>query len=106
MAEPPLAIWSEDDVLHVLWQGHADEVQLFGGVQPRLWPVPGTDDLWEASLRIRRLDHAVISMAAASRQGGGDWPRQIPDARVWRGPRAPAAAPPRELRGRVSEHTP
>ena len=53
LTEPPLAIWPEDDVLHVLWQGQADEVQLYGGVQPRLWPVAETDDLWEASLRIR-----------------------------------------------------
>ena len=105
LTEPPLAIWSSGDVLHVLWQGHADEVQLYGGVQPRLWPVAGTDDLWEVSLRIRRLDQAVISMVAASRRAGDDWPRQIPDIRVWRGPRAPAAAPPRELHGNVSTHT-
>ena len=36
LSEPPLAFWSEDDVLHVLWQGQAAEVQLYGGVQPRL----------------------------------------------------------------------
>ncbi len=88
-AEPPLAVWSDGDVLEVLWQGQADEVQLRGGVQPRLWPVPGTDDLWEVSLRIRRLDQAVISIVVASRQAGGDWPREIPDIRIWRGPRAP-----------------
>jgi enterochelin esterase-like enzyme len=105
LTEPPLAIWSEEDVLHVLWQGQADEVQLYGGVQPRLWPVEGTGDLWEVSLRIRCLDQAVISVVAASRQAGGDWPRQIPDVRVWRGPQAPAAAAARELRGNVSTHT-
>ena len=104
LTEPPLAIWSSGDVLHVLWQGHADEVQLYGGVQPRLWPVAGTDDLWEVSLRIRRLDQAVISMVVASRRAGGDWPRQIPDFRVWRGPHALAAAAPRELHGSVSTH--
>jgi enterochelin esterase-like enzyme len=102
LTEPPLAIWSSGDVLEVLWQGQADEVQLYGGVQTRLWPVAGTGDLWEVSLRIRGLDQAVISMMVASRQAGGDWPRQIPDVRVWRGPRAPAAAAPRELRGSVS----
>jgi enterochelin esterase-like enzyme len=74
-------------------------------VQPRLWPVEETDDLWEVSLRIRGLDQAVISVTVASRQAGGDWPRQIPDVRVWRGPRAPAAAAPRELRGSVSTFT-
>jgi len=46
----------------------------------------------------------VISLVVASRQAGGDWPTQIPDIRVWRGPRAPAAAPPHELRGSVSTH--
>jgi enterochelin esterase-like enzyme len=105
LTEPPLAVWSSGDVLEVLWQGQADEVQLYGGVQPRLWPVAGTDDLWEVSLRIRRLDQAVISVVVASRQAGGDWPRQIPDTRVWRGRQAPAAAAPRELRGSVSTHT-
>ena len=104
LTEPPLAIWSCGDVLHVLWQGDADEVQLYGGVQPRLWPVAGTDDLWEVSLRIRRLDQAVISMVVASRRAGGDWPRQIPDIRVWRGPQAPAAAAPRELLGSIWTH--
>ena len=104
LSEPPLAVWSEDDVLHVLWQGQADEVQLWGGVQPRLWPVAGTDDLWEASLRIRRLDEAVISLGVASRQAGGDWPTQLSDVRVWRGPRAPVVPVAEPLRGVVEEH--
>jgi enterochelin esterase-like enzyme len=106
LSEPPLAVWAECDVLHVLWQGRADEVKLYGGVQPRLWPVEGTDDLWEVSLRIRRLDEAVISMVAAHRLAGGDWPTQIRDSRVWRGSRAPAAVPAAEpLRGTIEEHT-
>ncbi len=105
LTEPPLAVWSEDDVLHVLWQGQAAEVQLWGGVQPRLWPVVGTDDLWEASLRIRRLDEAVISLVVASRQAGGDWPAQIPDVRIWRGLLAPAEPPAGPLRGTVEEHS-
>ena len=74
LTEPPLAIWSSGDVLEVLWQGQAEEVQLYGGVQPRLWPVAGTDDLWEVSLRIRRLDQAVISMVVASRQAAATGP--------------------------------
>jgi len=105
LTEPPLAVWSEDDVLHVLWQGRAAEVQLYGGVQPRLWPVAGADDLWEVSLRIRRLDEAVISLVVASRQADGDWPTQIPEVRVWRGPRAPAVPSAQPLRGTVEEHT-
>jgi len=60
LTEPPLAVWSSGDVLHVLWQGQAAEVQLYGGVQPRLWPVAETDDLWEVSLRIRRLDEVAL----------------------------------------------
>jgi enterochelin esterase-like enzyme len=105
LTEPPLAVWTEDDVLHVLWQGQAAEVQLCGGVQPRLWPVAGTDDLWEVSLRIRRLDEAVISLVVASRLADGEWPAQIPDVRVWRGPRAPAVPEAGPLRGTVEEHT-
>ena len=105
MTEPPLSVWSDDDVLHVLWQGQAAEVQLVGGVQPRLWPVAETDDLWEVSLRIRRLDEAVISLVVASRQAGGDWPAQIPGFRVWRGPRAAAVPEAQPLRGTVEEHT-
>jgi hypothetical protein len=66
----PLAAWAEDDILHVLWQGQADEVQLAGGLQPRLWPVQGARDLWEASLRIRRLDEAVITIAVVPRRVG------------------------------------
>jgi hypothetical protein len=38
LTDPPLAAWSSGDVLHVVWQGQAAEVQLYGGVQPRLWP--------------------------------------------------------------------
>ena len=98
-------MWTEADVLHVLWQGQAAEVQLYGGVQPRLWPVAGTDDLWEVSLRIRRLDEAVISLVVASRLADGDWPTQIPDIRVWRGPQAPAVPEARPLRGTLQEHT-
>jgi len=105
MTEPPLSVWSDDDVLHVLWQGQAAEVQLVGGVQPRLWPVAETDDLWEVSLRIRRLDEAVISLVVASRQADGDWPAQIPGFRVWRGPRAAAVPEAQPLRGTVEEHT-
>jgi enterochelin esterase-like enzyme len=106
LTEPPLAVWAEGDVLHVLWQGEADEVQLSGGVQPRLWPVEGTADLWEASLRIRRLDEAVISLAVLPlRAGQSRFGRVMADPRVWRGPRAPAAIPATwPLRGRLEQH--
>jgi hypothetical protein len=83
----PLTAWAEDDILHVLWQGRADEVQLAAGVQPRLWPVDGADDLWEASLRIRRLDQAVIRIMVAPRRAGDDpaGPVSVTDTLVWRG---------------------
>jgi enterochelin esterase-like enzyme len=100
-----LGAWSEGDVLHVLWQGEADKVYLGSGVQPRLWPVEGAGDLWEASLRIRCLDEAVITILAVPRPGGGR-PGQIPDMTTWRGPRAAAAAPAAEpLAGTIEDHT-
>jgi enterochelin esterase-like enzyme len=101
-----LAAWAEGDVLHVLWQGQADQVQLAAGVQPRLWPVQGAEDLWEASLRIRRLDEAVISIAVLP-SGAGEQPSGRAAGRlVWRGPQAPAARPaaPSPV-GTIQEHT-
>jgi enterochelin esterase-like enzyme len=105
----PLAVWAEDDVLHVLWRGTAEQVHLGGGIQPRLWPVEGASDLWEASLRIRRLDEAVISIVVMPLQAGEGWrgqPSQVPDTLEWRGARAPAAPQAAEpLGGTVTEHT-
>jgi enterochelin esterase-like enzyme len=101
-----LAVWAEDDVLHVLWQGQAEEVQLVAGIQPRLWPVQGAEDLWEASLRIRRLDQAIITIAVLPSRAGEQAPGRATDTLVWRGPRAPAALPAaRSLTGTVKEHT-
>jgi enterochelin esterase-like enzyme len=112
LAGAPLAAWPEDDVLHVLWRGTAEEVRLGGGIQPRLWPVEGASDLWEASLRIRRLDEAVISIVVIPRPAGGDGPEhpsqpgQTPDMLEWRGPRAPADPPAAwPLSGTMEEHT-
>jgi enterochelin esterase-like enzyme len=100
-----LAVWAEDDVLDMLWRGQASEVQLAGGVQPRMWPVEGTDDLWEASLRIRRLDEALISVMVMPRPADGDWPAQLTERFVWHGPAAPAAPADEPLRGTVTEYT-
>jgi enterochelin esterase-like enzyme len=106
LRDTPLAVWAEDDVLHVLWQGQADQVQLAAGIQLRLWPVQGAEDLWEASLRIRRLDQAVISIAVLPSRAGEQVPGRATDALVWRGPRAPAALPATpSLTGTVQEHT-
>jgi hypothetical protein len=35
-------LWAEDDILHVLWRGTAEQVMLSGGVQVPMWPVEGT----------------------------------------------------------------
>jgi enterochelin esterase-like enzyme len=105
LGERPLAVWAEDDVLHVLWRGEAEEVMLGGGVQPRLWPVEGTDDLWEASLRVRRLDEAVITVMVVPRPAGGDWPARLTERFIWRGPAAPAAPADQPLQGTVTDHT-
>lgn len=102
----PLAVWSEADVLHVLWQGEADEVHLVAGVQTRLWPVPGAGGLWEASMRVRDLDQAMISIAVLPLRAGDDPYGRTLDPVVWRGPRAPALPPARRsLAGMVEEHT-
>jgi enterochelin esterase-like enzyme len=105
LGEQPLAVWAEDDVLHVLWQGQAEEVMLGGGVQPRLWPVEGTDDLWEASLRVRRLDEAVITVLVLPRPAGGDWPTRLTEPFIWRGPAASPAPADQPLHGEVADHT-
>jgi len=107
LADAALAVWAEDDILHVLWQGEADEVQLGSGVQPPLWPVPGSDDLWEASLRIHRLAEAVISIMVLPRRAGEPRLGQPSvDHIVWRGPRAPTLLPAAEsLVGAIEDHT-
>jgi enterochelin esterase-like enzyme len=106
LGEGPLAVWAEDDILHVLWQGQADEVQLVAGLQPRLWPVRSARDLWEASLRIRRLDEAVITITVVSRAAGGHELAGPASATLtWRGPRAPVDPPAAHaLAGQVEEH--
>jgi enterochelin esterase-like enzyme len=102
----PLAVWAEADVLHVLWQGQADQVQLVAGIQPRLWPVEGAADLWEASLRLRRLEEAIITIAVLPSRAGEQAPGRATDTLVWRGPRAPAGLPAAQLlTGTVGEHT-
>ena len=110
------AAWAEDDILHVLWRGTAEQVMLSGGVQVPLWPVEGTvsaetgEGLWEASLRVRRLDEAVITVLVIG-LGAADLPfgRPVTDTMTWRGPRAPAEPAdgdgPIELAGEVREHT-
>ena len=107
-------LWAEDDILHVLWRGTAEQVLLSGGVQVPMWPVEGTkppvtgDGLWEASLRVRRLDEAVITVLIIG-LGAADLPfgRPVTDTMTWRGPRAPAehADADGPLAGEVRSHT-
>ncbi len=112
-------LWAEGDVLHVLWRGAAEQVMLGGGVQVPMWPVEDTeslgttgpaaagDRLWEASLRVRRLDEAVITVLVIG-LGAADLPfgRPVPDMMTWRGPRAPEpAVADWPLAGEVRPHT-
>lgn len=105
LGNTPLAAWAEDDILHVLWRGQADEVHLAAGIQPQLWPVQGAKDLWEASVRIRRLAEAVITIAVLPRRADDDQGSQISDKLVWRGPQAPVLLPTAaSLAGAITEH--
>ncbi|MGH3271170.1 MAG: hypothetical protein ACRDN1_19240, partial [Trebonia sp.] len=113
-------VWAEDDILHVLWRGTAEQVALSGGVQMPMWPVEGTvspgtteppgtgDGLWEASLRVRRLDEAVITVLIIG-LGAADLPfgQPVTDTMTWRGPRAPAERADADgpLAGEVRSHT-
>jgi enterochelin esterase-like enzyme len=106
-----LAVWADGDILHVLWRGDAERVALAGGIQPMLWRVPGADGLWETSLRIRRLDEAVISVVVFAERGRDLAPEDVafgapaPAQTVWRGPRAPAQPPSAEpLTGTLDNH--
>jgi hypothetical protein len=105
LGNTPLAAWAEDDILHVLWRGQADEVHLAAGIQPQLWPVQGAKDLWEASVRIRRLAEAVITIAVLPRRADDDQGSQISDKLVRRGPQAPVLLPTAaSLAGAITEH--
>jgi enterochelin esterase-like enzyme len=101
----PLAAWAEDSVLHVLWRGEADRASLAGGIQLPLWPVDGVAGMWEASVRLRRLDEAVISVAVAA-SGAGDTllGRAAGEPIVFRGHRAPVPGPSRPLTGELHKH--
>ena len=106
LGEGHFAVWAEDDVLHVLWRGEAEQVVLGGGVHAQMWPAEGDSGLWEASLRVRRLDEAVI-MIAVMALGAEDLPfgRPMTDTMTWRGPRAPLVpAMDGPLAGEVREH--
>jgi hypothetical protein len=101
----PFAVWAQDDVLHVLWRAEADQAALAGGIQLPLWPVDGQPGLWEASVRVRDLDEAMISIAMyaiRARDAQPVFPSGEP--LVFRGPRAPAPAPDRALTGEVQQH--
>jgi len=101
------ALWTAEDVLHVLWRGEADQVLLGGGVQAPMWPVDGEAGLWEASLRVRRLDEAVITVMVIG-LGAAELPfgRPVTDVMTWHGPGAGAAVEVEgELAGEVRSET-
>jgi enterochelin esterase-like enzyme len=102
----PLTVWAEDGILHVLWRGEAAQASLMGGVQLPLWPVDGADGLWEASVRVRRLDEAVVSCAvAAMGETDAGLGRSAGEPVVFHGSRAPVPHPDRTLTGDLHEHT-
>ena len=100
-------LWAENDVLHMLWRGEAEQVLLGGGVQVPMWPVDGDAELWEASLRVRRLDEAVITVMVIG-LGAADvaFGRRVTDVMTWHGPDT-AALPTveGELAGQVRSET-
>jgi enterochelin esterase-like enzyme len=101
-----IAVWAEGDVLHVLWRGEAERVIVGGGVQTPMWPAEGAAGLWEASLRVRRLDEAVITVLVVPLSGtDSPFGRPVTDLVTWRGPRAPAVPAGGEpLAGKLGEH--
>jgi enterochelin esterase-like enzyme len=105
LAGKDLAAWAEDDVLHVVWRGEAVRASLAAGIQLPLWPVDGAAGLWEASVRVRRLDEAVITLAVAVIMDGGTlFGRPSGEPLVFRGPGTPASARTEPLAGEVQEH--
>jgi enterochelin esterase-like enzyme len=105
LADKDLAAWAEDDVLHVVWRGEAARASLAGGVQMPLWPVDGAAGLWEASVRVRRLDDAVITlMVAAIGDGDPMLGRRLGEPLVFRGTGAPVPVLAEPLAGEVQEH--
>lgn len=105
LADRDLAAWAEDDVLHVVWRGEAVRASLAGGIQVPLWPVDGAAELWEASVRVRRLEEAVISLAVAV-IGDGDTllGHRVGEPLVFRGPDAPVLSCADPLAGEVQQH--
>jgi len=108
-----VALWSDPDrpgVLHLLWRGIASAVTATGGLDARLWPVPGGTGLWEASLYVRDLRRAVLEVLVFAAPDGGIEPAigRAPDAMTrWIGPDAPAfPEPATRLSGTISEHDP
>jgi enterochelin esterase-like enzyme len=100
-----IAAWAEDGVLHVLWRGEADQARLTGGLNLPLWPVGGAAGLWEASVRVRRLDEAMIAISVAA-IGAGDTLLGRPAGApvVFRGGHAPDLVPDHPLAGELQEH--
>lgn len=84
---------------------------LAGGLQLPLWPVQAGDGeapapgLWEASVRVRRLDEAVLTViVAAARHDEPLFGRPVGAPVVFRGRAAPADPAPGPLAGELREH--
>jgi len=114
LGDQPLTAWADDGILHVLWRGDAEVAMLAGGLQLPLWPVqadashrPGADapGLWEASVRVRRLDEAVLTVTVAAARHDEPLSGRLMGAPVvFRGRAAPADPAPGPLAGELREH--
>ena len=100
-----LAAWADDDVLHVLWRGEATMATLVSGIHVPLWPVDGAAGLWEASVRVRRLDEAVITLMVTVTGDSDTMLGHVAgEPLVYCGSGAPASASADPLAGEVREH--
>jgi enterochelin esterase-like enzyme len=87
-------IWRDGEELTFSFEGQADRVTLCCGLEDDLIPAFNEDGspsstVWALTARIRDLDRAVITVGFSATSNGRGSGRV--NARVWRGPNAPAA---------------
>lgn len=77
----------DGDTLTFVHESDAEAVELAGGVQYPLSRVEGTN-LWTVTVRVPRLDEAMITYGFMETKGGTRAGRRIA-SQTWRGPKAP-----------------
>lgn len=95
--------WAEGDEITFVYEGEANEVQLVGGLQLPMEPVPGSS-LWALTVRVRDLPKAVINYGFMP-IGHGTPASTALEFAEWRGPEA--LPPPRRaypLQGQLEEY--